>query len=141
MMSNAQKFKELAKKKASSPEAIEKFNKEWVQDVNELMGKISGWLTTEDISHETRMRGHDDSIIGSYEAKVICMTMVGLEDVRILPNNLMSSFPNLELAIAGAHIVRIKRCKDRKWIIGDGIGNLNKNDFFDALTYACGLED
>jgi hypothetical protein len=140
-MSNAQKFKELAKKKASSPEAIEKFNKEWVQDVNELMGKISGWLTDEDISHEAREKDYDDPIIGTFNVKVIRMTMGGLEDVRIRPNIIMSSFPNLELTIVGRHAVRIARCPDRKWTIGNSTDNVNKNNFFDTLTYACGLED
>lgn len=141
MMSNAQKFKDLAKKKALSPEDIEKLNKEWGQDVNELMDKICGWLTDEDINHKTRTRDYKDPIIGSYEAKSILLTMGGLEDVKIRPNQMLSSFPNIEIVILGAHASRMKRCKDRKWTIGESDKNLTKNNFFDALTYACGLED
>ncbi len=140
-MSSAQKFKELASKKALSPEDIEKFKKEWVQDVDELMNKISGWLTDEDISHQSSTRGYDDPIIGSYKIKAIRVTMGGLEDAMIRLDNLMTSFPNLEIVIMAAHMVRLKRCKDRKWTIGDSGENLTKNNFFDALTYACGLED
>lgn len=139
-MSSAQKFKDLAERKALSPEDIGKLNKEWCHDVNELMDKICGWLTDEDINHKARTREYKDPIIGSYEAKSVHLTMGGLEDVRVRPNQILSSFPNIEIVILGAHSVRIKRCKDRKWIIDDSISNLTKDNFFDALTYACGLE-
>lgn len=151
-MSKAKKFKELVNKE-SQPEVDKEVNRtEWIDDIAELFGTISGWLKEEDIRWTRYSTQFSDSSIGQYQSSMMVIVNDGYE-ATIRPEYTAPRGQRSGVVIrsgkkSGAQtkrLVRIQSDDRTKWKVGmtptGSLGkNLTKDRFFDLLISIFKLE-